>query len=217
MRPLAGLAIAAAALLLSACQSGSPASAPNETPISPESTSDPVRSPDQPDSIVFTLDGLEYTIDGDEGTVAFEAEPMTSFLTQLTGADPQIEDVEDWWGGGTVVAHRYSWDGASFIVFDDSTWAPTAITSPSLGGIPVSTHDGIAVGVSRERVDALDPREVWDEDGDGSFDQLGLEARTVPDTDSLSRPGERGEEFILVVISDGTVSRLQLGNDFSDL
>ncbi|MGP6206046.1 hypothetical protein [Microbacterium sp. F2] len=142
---------------------------------------------------------------------------MTAFLTELTDADPQIEDVEDWWGGETVVAHRYSWEGASFVVFENSTWAPTAITAPSIGGVPVSTRDGIAVGSSREQVEALDPLEVWDEDGDGAFDQLGLETRVVPDTRSLSRPGETGEEYILVVISDGAVSSLQHGNDFSDL
>ncbi|MEV8360246.1 hypothetical protein [Microbacterium sp. NPDC076895] len=166
---------------------------------------------------MFTLDGLEYRIDGDEGTVAFEAELMTDFLTQVTGAAPSVEDLEDWWGGGTIVAHRYSWDGVSFVVFDNSTWAPPEITSPSLGGVPVSTRDGIAVGKSTEQVEALDPRDVWDQDGDGSFDHLGLEARDVPNTESLTRPGEPGEEYILVVISDGVVSSLGIGNDFSDL
>lgn len=81
----------------------------------------------------------------------------------------------------------------------------------------MSTRDNIAVGVGREQVEALDPREVWDEDGDGSFDHLGVEARTVPNADSLTRPGEPGEEFIMVVISDGVVSSLGIGNDFSDL
>jgi len=221
MRLLVSLATAAVVFLLSACQAGTPTSGQVDTPASPESTSEPAPTPtptpDEPDSIVFTLDGLEYRIDGDEGTVAFEVEPMTAFLTELTDADPQIEDVEDWWGGETVVAHRYSWDGASFVVFEDSTWAPAAITAPSIGGVPVSTRDGIAVGSSREVVEALGPLEVWDEDGDGSFDQLGLEPRDVPNTKSLTRPGEPGEEYILVVISDGTVSSLQLGNDFSDL
>ncbi|MGP6206047.1 hypothetical protein [Microbacterium sp.] len=66
MRPFVGFAIAAAALLLSACQAATPASGQDETPISPESTSEPAPAPDEADSIVFTLDGLEYRIDGDE-------------------------------------------------------------------------------------------------------------------------------------------------------
>lgn len=217
MRLLVGVTITAVALLLSACQAGAPAAAPRPTPTVSQSASEPSRSPDEPDSIVLTLVGFDFRIDGDEGTVPFEAEPMTDFLTQITGAAPAVEDLNDWWGGGTIVAHRYSWDGVSFVVFDNSTWAPPEIASSSLGGVPVSTRNGIAVGTSREQVEALDPREVWDEDGDGSFDHLGLEARDAPNTESLTRPGEPGEDFILVVISDGVVSGLGIGDDYSDL
>lgn len=96
----------------------------------------------------------------------------------------------------------------------------TSVTfrTPSLSGIPVTTAEGVTIGTPRQSVLDAGGWDVWDSDGDGVADYLGVGAVEVPGTQSLSREGETGVTYIALTMSGDVVSAIMVpANDFSDL
>lgn len=161
---------------------------------------------------------MTLTRDGQSAAYSFSApEPLLALIEELTGQPRTGEDYEDPWGHGDVWGTTYTWDDISVSVPKEGS-AGVTVKSAKVGDIPVQTPGGIAVGASRADVLAAQGWEEWDEDGDGLADYYGIDARTVEGTESLSRPGEVGREYIVIALNGDTVSRLQTpSNDFSDL
>jgi hypothetical protein len=184
----------------------------------PDATPAPATAPASDNELIVTLDAVEYRQDGRTEVVTFD-EPgaLVALIEQLAGQPPTEKDIEDPWGNGDVYGTHFTWTSVSISSFDQG---PTTVTflSPTLGDVDVTTAEGIAVGATREEVIAAGGWGEWDGDGDGLADSIKLGMREVPETNSLSRPGEVGAEFINLSLSGDTVDRISSpSNDFSDL
>jgi hypothetical protein len=169
------------------------------------------------ETLTVTLDGLLYEGGaGDESISLEDPEALLQLVEQLTGQPRTGVDIEDPWGQGDVMGVKYEWADIIVSVFGER--ANLIVRTPALGDVPVSTEEGITVGSSRSEALAAGARDGWDADGDGVADFLELGAREVPGTQSLSRPGEVGIEYLSLGMKGDVVERIDLpANDFSDL
>lgn len=210
--------LVATALLLTGCASAAPVNVagPSASATTPIET--PTATPTTAGALSVGVDGVEFAEGAESQSFPFdEPEPLLSLIEELTGEPRQGEDFEDPWGNGEVVGAIYRWDDISVSVMEEGP-ASVAVLAPTVGDVPIRTESGIAVGDAREAVLAAGGWDEWDEDGDGVADNLGIDAQEVEGTQSLSRPGEIGREYVLVVVDDDVVSRVQSpANDFSDL
>lgn len=174
---------------------------------------EPTPTPAVPDRLVVTLDGLDAVRGGEYAPYA--GEDLVGLLEEITGQPGQAADIEGPYGG--VEGRSYTWDTITVLLHDGGRTS-MSVRGAEIGGVPIESAEGITVGSDRSAVEAAGSRDLYDEDGDGLADAVGLGERAVPDTQSLSRPGEVGVEFVLVILSGGVVSELQSpGNDFSDI
>ncbi|MGN6220941.1 MAG: hypothetical protein ACTHNQ_15690 [Microbacterium sp.] len=209
-----------AALVLTGCASTSSAgvaggSTPSTAPTV-ESTSTPTPTPTTPeDSITVGVDALVGNHDGESVTYLYtEPELLLDFVAEVTGLSPEGEDIPDPWGNGEVWGKRYTWDGITVSAMTDGA-AGVRITAATLGGIPVSTSQGIRVGSTSDDVVSAGGFETW---SDGASHYFGVEPQPVEGTQSLSRPGEMGQAYIDVTAVDGVVTAIAApANDYSDL
>lgn len=218
IRRLAPLLVAAA-LVLAGCAAEVPA--PATTPSSPpaaHSSATPTPTPTTAGAIALGIEGLAFTEGGTSETFSFDdPEPLLAFVEELTGEPRTGEDFADPWGNGDTWGTLYTWDDITVSVLKDGP-ASVTILAPAVGGIPVRTASGIAIGSARDAVLATGGWDEQDADGDGQADYLGVEGQEVEGVESLSRPGQPGRQFILVTLDGDLVTELQSpSNDFSDI
>lgn len=168
--------------------------------------------------MALDLDGIAFTKAGVTEHHSFdEPEALLSFIEDITAVPRSGEDFEDMWGQGEVWGTTYRWDEITVNVWKDGP-ASVAVLATTIGGIPVHTASGIAVGSTRDEVLAMGGWDEWDADGDGQADYLGVDWQEVNGVESLSRPGQPGREFILVELDGDVVTEMQSpSNDFSDI
>ncbi|WP_261164528.1 hypothetical protein [Microbacterium sp. Marseille-Q6965] len=166
--------------------------------------------------MIVSLDVIQYDDGSSTREIGFEdGAGVVSLFESLTGANPQVEEVKEPYGD--AVWYRLShFDGVSVGV-DEAGHAFLSIDEAAVGGVPIRTRAGLAVGASRQEVLAAGGWDQWDADGDGVFDYLGSEPRDVEGTRSLTRPGEVGREYFLFTLDGDIVTEIQWGNDFSDI
>ncbi|WP_019179477.1 hypothetical protein [Microbacterium yannicii] len=195
----------------------STAAAPTIRPL-PDPAPTPLDSDTSADELVVTLDAIEYTHDGRTDVFTLDqAESLVALIEELTGQPPAREDIEDPRGNGDLFGTSFTWADVTVASFDGG---PTSVTflSPAVGDADVITAEGIKVGSTRAEVIAAGGWGEGDSDGDGVVDTVNLGMRAVPGTDSLSRPGEVGAEFIGLSLTGDEVDRMWTpSNDFTDL
>jgi hypothetical protein len=212
-------------LLLTGCASTA-STDPTGTPSAPAATDRPTpdttptttTTPESAGELIVTLDAVEYRQDGRTEVLAFDQPgPLVALIEQLTGQPAVRKDIEDPWGNGDVYGTDFTWTSVSISSFDQGPMWVTFL-SPMVGDANLKTAEGIAVGSTLDEVIAAGGWGEWDGDGDGLADSINLGMREVPETNSLSRPGEVGAEFIDLSLSGDTVDRISSpSNDFSDL
>lgn len=207
--------IIAAALLLTGC---APVVAPEAAPSGSAAaeTSTPTPTPTPVGELVIGIDEVTYEHAGATQEFPFmdDGEELLALVEELTGQLRQGEEIEGPYGGEWGTA--YKWDEISIIVAGDQT--RVSVAAPSVGGVPVVTPEGLSVGSGRNEVVAAGGRDGWDADEDGVADYMDLGEQQVPDTQSLSRPGEVGILFVTVELDDDVVVEIQApANDFSDI
>jgi len=169
---------------------------------------------------VVTIDGLEL-VDGERReSVDFEdGAAVLALLETATGEAPTMAEFEDPPGYETDLV-RYEWDGISVVTEEGGEGASShiAVDAVTAGGVPISSQEGLTIGSTRDEVVAAQGWDVWDEDGDGVADYLGVGEQEVPGTTSLSRPGETGIRYVMFSLADDVVTTINApANDFSDL
>ncbi|MCK6065078.1 MULTISPECIES: hypothetical protein [Microbacterium] len=208
-------AVVVASLLLTGC-AAPPSPSPSPTAASAASTPSPTPTPTAAPVVVMTLDGFADPTGG-TGASFERCEEVVTFVGGLVGAAPVVTDIEDPWGNGTSWGTRYEWDGVAVSDFPEmgaSVWVRSAF----VGGHRLETAEGIAVGSTRAEAVAAGAWDIWDEDGDGTAEHLGIGSQEVPGTTSLSNPGAVGVEFVVLVLDGDVVTELQApANDFSDI
>ncbi|WP_203580710.1 hypothetical protein [Microbacterium hibisci] len=221
MRRSASPVLLVAALLLAGCASDGAVSAtpgPSASQPAPTAGETPLQTPAAADLLVVGVDGIIFSDDGTSRSYPFaEPEQLLQLVETLTDQPRSGEDFEDPWGGGEVMGTVYRWDEISVSVSKDGA-ASVSVVAPRVGGIPLQTSDGIAVGATRAAATAAGAWEEWDADGDGHADHLGIDEQESPGTTSLSRPGEVGRVYISLALDGDVVTELHApANDFSDL
>lgn len=218
LRTLAPL-LAAAGLVLSGC-STSPTAAPSPTAsspaLSPEASASPTPTA-EPERLVITLDALTY-VDGptSEAYPIEEGAAVVDLLDELTGTTAVGEQFDGPYGSEGGV--RYEWAGVTVAVFTYDGAASVTVDAATIGDVPISTSEGIAVGSTREAALAAGAFDDWDADGDGIADVLGIQPVEVPDAESLTRPGTPGIRYIALELTDDVVTAIRWpSNDFSDI
>jgi hypothetical protein len=211
------------ALLLTGC-AGAASPDPTSTPptatgaSTPEAAPSSTSAPASAAELIVTLDTIEYRENGGTEIVALDQPgPLVALIEQLSGQPPAEEEIEDPWGNGDVFGTSFRWADVTIASLDQG---PVTVTflSPTVGDAEVKTAEGIGVGSTRAEVLAAGGWGEWDGDGDGAAELINLGMRTVPETTSLSRPGEVGAEFIGLSLNGDIVERMwSPSNDFSDL
>ncbi|MCP1429396.1 hypothetical protein J3D45_001894 [Microbacterium foliorum] len=214
------LALTTSVVLLTACapQSGQEAASPSATtpPSSPPSSTP---TPAVAAQLVITIDGVEYVDGDDTATAPFEdAASVLALLEDATGELPAPVELESP-PGYEIDLVRCEWNGLMVVTDAGGTGSATVTaTAPTVDGVAITTDDGLAVGSSRTDVVSAGGWDVWDEDGDGIAEQVGVGHQEVEGTTSLSRPGEVGIMFVLISLDGDLVSEIQSpSNDYSDL
>jgi hypothetical protein len=211
--------LVAATLVLAGCAAEEPAAftTPSSSPAAQPSET-PTPTPTPAGAISLGVAGIAFTDGGESKTLSFDdPQLLLAFVEELTGEPRAGEDFEDPWGNGDTWGTLYTWDDIRVSVRKDGP-ASVVILATTVGGIPVRTASGIAVGSTRDDVLAMGGWDGWDADGDGQADYLGVDGHEVEGVESLSRPGQPGREFILVELDGDVVTELQSpSNDFSDI
>jgi hypothetical protein len=213
------VALASTAALLSACAPEPAPDASGPVPATSETTS-ATPTPASESHLVVTIDGLEF-VDGEETESAdFEnGAAVLALLETATGEAPAKAEFEDPPGYETDLV-RYEWDGISVVTEEggEGASAQIVVDSVTAGGVPITSLEGLTIGSTRDQVIAAQGWDVWDEDGDGVADYLGVGEQQVPGTTSLSRPGETGILYVMFSLADDVVTTISApANDFSDL
>jgi len=207
-----GLTLTGCAQAATTVDAGGSASTPASTA---ESAPTPSSTPTAKDSITVGVDALVTIYDGQSVTYPYtEPEPLLDFVAEITGLYPEGEDITDPWGNGDVWGTTYTWNEISVSVMTDGP-AGVRITASAIGGVPVTTAQGIAVGSASDDVVAAGGWETWN---DGVSYYFGVDPQPVEGTQSLSRPGELGQAYVEITTVDGVVTAIfSPANDYSDL
>ena len=208
----------ALAVLLSGCTGATTASAPQTATPTATPTPTPTPTPTAA-ALIVSLDGLSV-VDAAGNTLdsaLFSAGLETiAFVSKYEGSDPTINDSLSPKG-----IRQFAWPDVDCSTQGANDRAPAfcRVHVAELAGIPVRTKDGIRVGSTRDDVLALKPVDNgYDGDGDGKSDSLGIEQQTMPDTQSLSFPGQPGTAYVSVGFAGDTVASLSApAGDFYDI
>lgn len=208
--------LAVAALVLTGCSAtGAPVTEPTRSATA-DPTQTPTPTPTEQARLIVTVEGFEFEHDGQADAYSF-AEPasMLGVLEELIGDAASTEEVDDPYGGDWGM--RYEWDGVSLMVPDEGP-ASIQVSVAAIADVDIVTLEGLAVGAEREAAVAAGAWDEYDEDSDGVADYLGLGGTEVPGTQSLSRPGEVGIVYVVLVMDADLVKEIHSpGNDFSDI
>lgn len=211
-RRLLALALAAGVALAGCSTPAGPVESPSPSASETVAAPDPV-----PAKLVISLDAV--TVLNDDGTTAAtsafsDGAGVLALLGEYFGSTPEgVANTEGY------PFTSYQWDGIWLTVVDDGP-ASIAVQVSDFADLAIETSDGIAVGSTRDEVEALDPFVglPMDSDGDGQPDSLGLEYSMNPDVESLEQPGQPGTDFVLVVFDGDTVSGINApSSDYGDL
>ena len=211
-------------MLVTGC--ASPSTAESAPPTTPDDESATVETPSPSataqERLVVGIEGVSYERAGDADEFAFvgtgESEEFLTLLADLTGTTPEVEQVDDPYGGDGGTS--YTWDELTVMVHgEDEDRMRIAIVAPTVGGVPIVTAEGgLSVGSARSDVVAAGARDDYDADGDGVADYLGLGELEVPGTESLHDPGEVGIQYVLLQLAGDAVTQIQApADDFSDI
>lgn len=167
--------------------------------------------------LTITLDGISYAHDGSVDMVSLDdGAAILALFESLNGSIPDGTRLEVFPGQDSGLT-RYQW-GEVIVLVSDQGPASVTILAPAIKGVPIRTQEGVMVGSTRSDAVAASARDDWDEDGDGVADYLALGSREVPGTQSLSRPGLVGSEYLLLVMEGDNVEQIMVpANDFSDI
>jgi hypothetical protein len=203
--------ILAIGLLLGGCAPTAQIVSTSTAPATPTGAATP--EVPKPASATLSLDGLSIRDQtGSELEAAKFADPdaMLALLGKVLRSTP---DPVDNGKGGLM----YQWPGVMFI--KNFGTGSVRITGTDVGGLPLTTTQGIHVGSTRADVMALNPFDIaYDQNGDGVSDNFGIEQRQVPETQSLKFPGQTGTAFISVSLqSDVVVSIGSPSGDYLDI
>jgi hypothetical protein len=207
--------LAGVVLALAACGGVAPTAAPQEASMA-SVTPTPTPSPTPvPTVLLVSVTGLAI-IDSAGAVVRSidytDEDGTVDFLTDVIGAPPELDE-----SFAIKGAHGHLWPGVTCTTGRFSR-AFVGIEVDSLAGLTVQTADGIHVGSTRDEVLALDPLAVYDSDGDGLTDWYGIEVVSHPGTQSLSRPGEEGIDYVQIRLSGDTVTQLYVpSSDWTDV
>lgn len=216
----ASLRVGAVALALAVLITGCASAAPDDSVASPSvspSTSTPTPTPTpevpQPSALLLSLDGLTVLDDADaplSSVLLSDPDSTIEFLTQLADTAPTVVDNQKF-------GQSYKW-AEGFAVVNFGAVMNVRFTASTFGGLPVGTSQGVRIGSTRAEVLALGPVEtLYDGDGDGLPDSLGLEPRVVPGTQSLRFEGQEGVDYVDVGFTGDLVTSLGLGSDWRDI
>lgn len=214
---LPALALAGAALLLAGCASARPAAEPTSEPSSAPSS--PTPTPTVESRIVVSLDGIAVTDETGTHDAAFDdADAVLDLLEDTTGELPQPEKVETFPGYDFSFVN-YKWDGLWVLTdTEHERSASVAITGASVGGVAITTADGLSVGSTRAELLDAGAWALDDTEDPATTEFLGLGGREAPGTESLSRPGSPGIIYTLFWFDGDTVKQIQVpSNDYSDI
>lgn len=214
------VALAASALLLIGCApttSAEPSAAPSSASSSPSPSPSP--TPEIDPAIVVSLEDL--TVTDASGTTSASFDDSTALLALLektTGELPEPETVEIFPGEPSTL-QRYEWDGLT-VVADSAVEGPARvrITAEEIGGMPITTTEGLHVGSTRAELLEVDAWALVDEEDAATAEYLGLGRKEVPGTESLTHPGSVGVQYMLFTLAGDTVTQFNApADDFSDL
>ncbi|CAH0133665.1 hypothetical protein SRABI76_00364 [Microbacterium oxydans] len=199
--------------LLTGCAGAETTQSPSSTPRASSSadaqTPTPTPAPAE-HTVAVSVDGI--SIDGGALLSNRAPEDTLAALEQILGTRPEPEQPDPAYD---IVF--YDWGTVSASVLSGST-VSLSFTASDVPGLTVVLANGIGLGSTRDEAMAAGAEPIWDEDGDGTADDVSIEHRDVPGTVSLANPGEVGVEYIQLTIADDVVTGLSNGaNDFSDL
>lgn len=214
------LALAGCATETSAGSTPAPTSSPTSAPTpstTPTTAPSPTPTPEQsaatPVSLDLRLDELVITdSNGDEQVLNIATDPagVRQALMDLFGeVTPQRPD-------DRYPIDLYQWPGLT-LNWIDGTPASASVTflAADEGGIAL-TCAGLNVGSTLAEVEAAGAEmTAYGTYGDVTGYRLNVEK--VPGTSSLANPGEEGVRYLSFSVAGGVVTRLSVGNDFSDL
>ncbi len=207
-----GLLVASLALTACTAVDSSPSAAPLEHSTAPT----PSATPFAPERLIVGVDGVTFDNAGRQKEARFsDSEKLLALVTEVAGISPAVSKVDDA-PGYSFHLTAYDWIGLKIV--SNGTDASISVTGPRLGAVSIETAEGVAVGSTRASLLALHPTEIADEDGDGVADDLALNSREEPGTNSLSHPGTTGSIYLLVTMNGDSVKQIQSpSNDFSDI
>ncbi|WP_396657368.1 hypothetical protein [Microbacterium oxydans] len=216
---LPALALAGAALLLAGCTSAPSAAEATTVPSSAPSSPTPTPTPTVEPRIVVSLDGIAVTDETGTRDAAFDdPDAVLDLLEETTGQLPEPEKVETLPGYDFSFVN-YTWDGLWVLTdTEHERAASAAITGASVGGVPITTEEGLSVGSTRAELLDAGAWALDDAEDPATAEFLGLGGREAPGTESLSRPGSTGIVYTLFWFDGDTVKQVQVpANDYSDL
>ncbi len=182
----------------------------------PDVTPTPAISVNQ---LTITLDGIVYSHDDtDEFVPLSDGQSLLALFQKLTGVMPTGVELQSPFEGYDWKQTSYEWSDVRVVVSHDGGASSIGILAPAVNGVPIQTEEGISVGSKRAEVLAAHGWDIYDENGDGLAEAIGLGSREVPGTQSLSHLGAVGVEYILLVMKGDAVEQIQIpSNDFSDI
>lgn len=214
--PVAVLALAA---LVSGCTAPAAPAPTTSTPSAAASvTPTPTSTSAATAELVITVDAVIYEEGAESDTVSLDDGAGVVALIQKIAGEGSVEEFEGPYGGEG--GQRHIWEGISVSVFSADGRSVVSVDAPTVGGAPVATPDGIAVGATRADALAAQAFEAcsYDGDGDGNTDSLATQAEEVAGTRSLCRTDMVGIVFVDISFTGDTVTRLSSpANDFSDI
>lgn len=159
-------------------------------------------------SLIVELDGILATSPTFSGTATYtNPSGLLQILETFLGSKAQVSDAAA--GSGITF---YDWAGIRLIVRQGGP-AAIAVSVAQFGSVAVSCQGGVTVGTPRATAVGLGAIDV----GEGA-DSLGISARIVTDTASLTRPGTDGTDFLRLRFAADTVTQIQApASDYGDL
>ena len=217
-RPLLVLAVCFS-LALAGCTSATPRSEASPPIPTSRPVVSPTPTPTPVNQLTITLDGIVHAHDDATDLVPFsDGQGLLAFLHDLTGVMPSGVKVPSYFAGEDSGQTKYEWSDLTVIISDAGQAISITVLAPTVNGVPVQTEDGIAVGSGRADILAAQGWDVWDENGDGVADYLGMGPREVPGTLSRTHPDSVGVEYLLFSMKGDTVEQIQVpSNDYGDI
>lgn len=167
----------------------------------------------------MSLDGIAVTGETGSRDAAFDGpDAVLDLLEETTGELPEPEKVETLPGYDFSFVN-YTWDGLRVLTdTEHERAASAAITGASVGGVPITTEEGLSVGSTRAELLDAGAWALDDAEDPATAEFLGLGGREAPGTESLSHPGSTGIIYTLFWFDGDTVKQIQVpANDYSDL